>query len=137
MSLSNPLAVFVGMLSLAAGTRSVDPLVHELSAPFGTAEDNSTMVEDVMLLLTHGPVVGIRSSWVRRVAQPIYMAHKHLLVSRESDRFAFAYEIASQCRDLRHRGRALTYICDAEHRAAMREKKVSAVRQFFLGLFGR
>lgn len=60
--------------------------------------------EDLLLFMDHGPIVGFRDRFFRRVVTPMWHAHQALRKTDNPDRFAEAQEILEQCAaaDWRH-----------------------------------
>jgi hypothetical protein len=54
--------------------------------------------EDLLLYMEHGPIVGLRDSFFRRVVTPVDMAHKAYRENRGEDKFKLPLEIIQQCK---------------------------------------
>jgi thymidylate synthase len=54
-------------------------------------------MEDLLMMLDEGVVVGLRDPFFRRVAVPIIMAHRHFKTTQGVDRYDGALEILRQC----------------------------------------
>jgi hypothetical protein len=121
---------FVAALHDAHKSEQAAPLIPLIGKDYD-AMNKRLLWEDISLLLECGPVVGIRTNWVRRIAQPVYMAHK-ALQGRASNRFAVAHEIILQCADPEMRRVIQNEITNAE-----RPPEKPGIVQTALGLFKR
>lgn len=54
--------------------------------------------QDLLMFMDHGPIVGLRDPFFRRVVTPIYYAHKALQDKADPDRHDKALEILQQCK---------------------------------------
>jgi hypothetical protein len=122
----SPLNDFVNNLHLASQERNVEFLIN---IGYRETDHDLVVLQDVEMLLMYGPVVGIRSAWVRRTAQPIYMAWKKLQDKSDADRFLYAYEIAQQTQDQEWRGKALAYITDRGDALSKRQQAKRAAEE--------
>lgn len=66
-----------------------------------TAAEWQTFLDDLEMLNTEKVIVGLRTAWVRRVAVPIFQAHREIGRTDKSPRekFDIALEILKQCQD--------------------------------------
>lgn len=64
-------------------------------------DDWRVLVDDVQMMLHEGVVIGLRTTWVRRIAVPIYKAHTMLTSGNGTpkERAVKAIEILEQCSD--------------------------------------
>ena len=61
-------------------------------------EERKTWDEDLALYMQHGPMVGLRDSFFRRVVTPIDMAHKAYRENKGERRYKLPLEILEQCK---------------------------------------
>lgn len=54
--------------------------------------------DDLKLYMEHGPIVGLRDGFFRRVVTPVDMAHKAYRENRGEDKFKIPLEIIQQCK---------------------------------------
>ena len=54
--------------------------------------------QDLYMFMDHGPIVGLRDPFFRRVAVPMWVAHQAMLDKTDPDRFEKAHEALSNCR---------------------------------------
>ena|SRR3974390_3536717 len=97
-----PISDFVGCLKVMAARRhliqgcGIDP----------------TILEDLSMMLHEGVIIGIRNRWVRRVAVPLFQAHRLLKDSRESDpiKAKKVLQILEQCEDIDLKSRCIEWV---------------------------
>lgn len=77
----------------------------------------STMLEDLEMLVTEKVVVGLRTSWARRVAVPVVNAHRALNNEHGDDqeRARFALDILRQCTDAKVRDDCSKWVRERFH----------------------
>jgi hypothetical protein len=78
-----------------------------------------TFLDDLRMMLHERMVVGIRTQWLRRVATPVWMAHRHLTEvfqhPDEKKRALEAIEILRQCQDIHVRETCIGWIQETHH----------------------
>jgi hypothetical protein len=114
----SPLAGFVDWLHSTDAQRA-------MLADFGHINDKMaggawlTFLEDLHMMLHERLVVGIRSPWLRRVATPVLMAHRHITEAfqhpDEPKRALETIEILRQCQDDHVRDACITWVRESFH----------------------
>lgn len=56
-------------------------------------------IQDINMFLEHGPIVGLRDPFLRKVATPMWNAYFHYKETKGEERFEGARKIMSQCKD--------------------------------------
>jgi len=77
--------------------------------------------QDLMIFLDEGPIIGLRDPFFRRVATPMWMAHKALKQKDDRARFDKALEILQQCHATDWRRAAEEWVQRRAQKAAEKE----------------
>lgn len=107
----SPLAAMVETLKLIANNRKLlEAFGNECSGgPYGV-HTWRTFGEDLEMMFTERMVIGLRLSWVRRVAIPVLHAYKTLQGSPDKAMALKAIEIMGQCVDAYVRDKCIAWI---------------------------
>lgn len=103
----SPMAEFVVTLNAMARNRKM------IAGAVEAISDWSLVLEDIEMMLHEGVIAGLRSRWVRRVAVPLFQAHRALQTDELPQVQATkALEILDQCIDEKIREVCRSWIRD-------------------------
>lgn len=110
----SPLAAFVDALTGIDANRTMLAGLQDSAWP-----GCITFLDDLRMMLHEKMVFGIRTQWLRRVAIPVWMAHRHITEvfqhPDEAKRALEAIEILRQCQDVHVRETCINWIQETHH----------------------
>lgn len=110
----SPLAAFTDMLASMDANRTMLAGLQNDAWP-----GCITFLDDLRMMLHERLVVGVRTQWLRRVATPVLMAHRHITEvfqhPDEAKRALETIEILRQCQDVHVRESCIDWVRESFH----------------------